>query len=251
MGGGSRESRKAGGSSAAESGGEELEADPRVQVLQNRMRVAKAYNDAHPDQVEDFDRLTGGVASRGVRAIMAWQRAHGLGADGKVGPGTLSAAATAGSAKPEPAEAGSSSAASNREAPEPTHVKERPHATLSADPAEEEDGLAGELVAGGNTVGQDHRPKEQEGQASKEGGEWAGEGAEKALERVAGEGLKGEAVAKGCGGDCPNAARDPSGQREAIQRGCGFHSRRARLRGLRGGLQVARRAHEHPARRDR
>jgi hypothetical protein len=163
--------------------------------MQRRIRAAQAFNDKHPDQVEKFNQLTGGVAARGVRAIMSWQKDHGLDGDGKIGPATIQAAeAEGGQEDKEGRRAGRRAGATP-----PAHEKkaEKPQATISAEPAEEEDGLAGELVAGGNTVSQPHRPKEDEGEESKEGGKWAGEGAEKALEGVAGEGLKGDAVAKG------------------------------------------------------
>lgn len=100
---GGREQRK-GGSVAhgGDGGGDEgAQRNPQQEALAHRIKQAIVYNREHPDQVEDFDRLTGGVAAKGIRAIMAWQRAHDLKGDGKVGPGTLNAAATASQAKPE------------------------------------------------------------------------------------------------------------------------------------------------------
>ncbi len=58
---------------------------------------AKAYNESHPERVEQFNRLTdnrligsdGGVDQE---LVALWQREHGLVADGKVGSKTIEAA---------------------------------------------------------------------------------------------------------------------------------------------------------------
>ena len=68
---------------------------------------ARKYNDAHAELVADFNDATGNScldASGRLdpQAVRRWQAAHGLGADGKVGPHTLAAARQA-SAKAGPA----------------------------------------------------------------------------------------------------------------------------------------------------
>ena len=58
---------------------------------------AKAYNAAHPEQVEEFHRVTNNacVGPDGVadpKLISDWQAAHGVAPDGRVGPRTVEAA---------------------------------------------------------------------------------------------------------------------------------------------------------------
>jgi hypothetical protein len=59
-----------------------------------RRRSAIAYNRAHRERVAAFNRLTGCGEGDSVELarVLEWQRAHGLDADGKVGPATLAAA---------------------------------------------------------------------------------------------------------------------------------------------------------------
>lgn len=60
---------------------------------------ARRFNSAHAALVEEFNELTastctadGSVAKLDPQQVAEWQRAHGLEADGKVGPNTLAAA---------------------------------------------------------------------------------------------------------------------------------------------------------------
>jgi hypothetical protein len=71
---------------------------------------ARKYNEAHTDLVSNFNVATGGscLGSDGQldpQAVSAWQRAHGLDPDGKVGPLTVAAAQRV-SAKPASAGTG-------------------------------------------------------------------------------------------------------------------------------------------------
>lgn len=195
---GSREAGDAGEPGTAE------QITPQMHALQHRMRLAVAYNQAHPDQVEDFNRLTGGVATKGVRAIMAWQGEHGLKRDGKIGPETLSVAATAAQAQAggqDNAGAGGGKGSGGQRGEEHGGAREKPPAGAptraasttvtgeksdGAAKAEEQAGddggdLAEEIVAGGVTASQAHRPKEKE-DASAEGGRTVSEGVEHGLE---------------------------------------------------------------------
>jgi|GEM_PF-2576872 len=95
-----KQASTAGGAPGAAGEGSE-KADPRRLALQRRIRAAKVYNDINQELCSRFDQLTSGVAAQGIRAIMAWQRAHGLKADGKVGEATIQAAQAA-----DPADAG-------------------------------------------------------------------------------------------------------------------------------------------------
>jgi hypothetical protein len=68
---------------------------------------ARKYNDAHAELVADFNDATGNSCldasgQLDPQAVRRWQAAHGLAADGKVGPHTLAAARQA-SAKAGPA----------------------------------------------------------------------------------------------------------------------------------------------------
>ena len=63
--------------------------DVRKLAAQRRIRAAKAFNEVKQELCRRFDDLTGGVAQRGIRAIMEWQRGHGLKADGKLGLETM------------------------------------------------------------------------------------------------------------------------------------------------------------------
>jgi len=60
--------------------------------------AAEAYNDAHPDLVDEFNDLTNnscrpdGSATLDIVGVSHWQRNHGLAADGKVGPHTVETA---------------------------------------------------------------------------------------------------------------------------------------------------------------
>lgn len=193
------------GSHADESPGEDVEGrglDPRQALAMRRITEARAYNRAHPDQVADFDRLTGGVASKGVRAIMTWQREHGVKGDGKIGPETLGVAATAAQAKNgDQASAGSGPAAGGEQR-DGQHGDKQPaggagsHASAQSPPktehadADEGGGLADELVAGGSTESEEHRPKEDPEAMKEEGGRAASEGADHAIEATeASEGM--------------------------------------------------------------
>jgi peptidoglycan hydrolase-like protein with peptidoglycan-binding domain len=70
---------------------------------------ARAYNEAHPELVSNFNALTGGSClvdgKLDPQAVAEWQKAHGLDPDGKVGPLTVAAAKRAGAqnkpAKPD------------------------------------------------------------------------------------------------------------------------------------------------------
>jgi peptidoglycan hydrolase-like protein with peptidoglycan-binding domain len=83
------------GETGAPAGEEEAppEAGKQVALAQRRKaqdRAAAAFNRAHPENIAEFKRLTG--VGDEVAQIREWQRAHGLKADGKVGPSTLEAA---------------------------------------------------------------------------------------------------------------------------------------------------------------
>jgi peptidoglycan hydrolase-like protein with peptidoglycan-binding domain len=178
--------------------------DPRATRWQQVVKAATKWNASHPELVGEFNKVTGGKcagrnAGVSVRAVRQWQMEHGLSPDGKVGKATVEAARAEAPEEEPPAGADGAAAGAGRSAEQ---AAGRPKgasspATIGAPPADEEDGLAGEIVAGGNTVSQRHRPKEKDGEATEEGGRWAGEGADKGLDGVAGEGLAGTAVAKG------------------------------------------------------
>src|SRR5262249_21278886 len=58
---------------------------------------ATRYNQLHPDQVAEFNRLTGNACADGkggvdVAKVKRWQGSHGLDDDGEVGPATVAAA---------------------------------------------------------------------------------------------------------------------------------------------------------------
>ena len=93
--------------SGAGAAGAENKVDPRIAAGQKKVRAAVKHNRAHPDLVSEFNELTEGVAAKGIRAIMSWQKSHGVApADGKVGPNTLAAAkAKGGTQEGEGAEA--------------------------------------------------------------------------------------------------------------------------------------------------
>src|SRR5690349_13701756 len=83
------------GQAGAPAGAEEAspETSKQLALAQRRKaqdRAAAAFNRAHPENIAEFKRLTGSGAD--VAEIREWQRAHGLKADGKVGPATLAAA---------------------------------------------------------------------------------------------------------------------------------------------------------------
>jgi hypothetical protein len=85
------DARKPGAAVGAEP---DQEDDSKQRVALLRRRSAIAYNRAHRERVAAFNRLTrcGEGDSVDVARVREWQRAHGLGADGKVGPTTLAAA---------------------------------------------------------------------------------------------------------------------------------------------------------------
>ncbi|HEX4456931.1 MAG TPA: peptidoglycan-binding domain-containing protein [Polyangia bacterium] len=79
--------------------GPSLQARARqVQALRARRadQRANAYNQAHPEACRELTQLTHGQLGSGgkvdLKALRAWQRAHGLAPDGCVGPKTLAAA---------------------------------------------------------------------------------------------------------------------------------------------------------------
>jgi hypothetical protein len=100
-------------SSQARAGDEEdSSADARLAAArQRRMRQrrtesadAETFNRRHPDQVDEFNRLTANlcVAEGGlpdVESVKKWQTEHGLDPDGKIGKRTIAAAG--GKTKPE------------------------------------------------------------------------------------------------------------------------------------------------------
>lgn len=89
---------------ASTSGGETApslqERARQVQAMRARRaaidRRAQAYNEAQPDACREMEQLTHGQVGSGgrvdLKALRAWQQAHGLVADGKIGPRTLAAA---------------------------------------------------------------------------------------------------------------------------------------------------------------
>lgn len=230
---------------------------PQMRALQHRMRLASAYNQAHPDQVEDFNRLTGGVASKGIRAIMAWQREHGLEADGKIGAETLNAAATAQASQgergqqgdegaPKADAAGAAPGGSGRHstkaagaekkagvAEEVVSFSDEEAGMISARPAHLggnlTDELADQVVAGGQTGGEEKRESADAGETLGEGGGAIKEGGEK--------GTKAAGVAEGEGPRADILKHDAKelGASEAVEEG----AEEAHGAGAKVGLSVA------------
>jgi hypothetical protein len=70
---------------------------------------ARAYNTAHPDLVDEFDELTHNAVlldgDTDPRAVVHWQKANGLDADGKIGPRTIAKAREVKAKSPERAAA--------------------------------------------------------------------------------------------------------------------------------------------------
>ena len=71
------------------------------------MADARRYNDVQEYLVEEFNELTAYVCQNDdtgkldPKAVADWQRAHGLSADGKVGPHTVQAARAASTKGPQ------------------------------------------------------------------------------------------------------------------------------------------------------
>jgi hypothetical protein len=156
------------------------------QAAIGRIQKARAYNATRVEQVKEFDRLTNGVASRGVRAIMSWQHAHGLPYSGKVDDATLAAAR----------QAGADVSFGDDEVDEIEGCSEKQSSFEGAGNA-----LASQAVAQGQTSGQEKRT-EKPGQQAK----WAADSMPEAIGTTAENfdfveeaGLKGEVGVKGLG----------------------------------------------------
>lgn len=144
------------------------------------VHAAAKYNAAHPDLVAEFNKLTGGKcagddAGVSVHAVRQWQMAHGLPADGKVGPKTIATArkeAKAAKVNGEAKEAAGGAEGSG----------ERSDVTFAdnaaGDPMQKGD-LAEQVVAGGETGGEEKRESSDAGEALGEGGSAIKEGGEK------------------------------------------------------------------------
>ena len=95
-GSGGAEKKQGADAEAGEASGGEAQSrgglDPKMLATQRIVGAAKRFNRAHAKDVAAFDKLTDGTASRGIRAIMAWQQTNGCRADGKIGPETVEAA---------------------------------------------------------------------------------------------------------------------------------------------------------------
>jgi hypothetical protein len=82
---------------------------PGQQKTMAFVRAATQYNEAHKDQVADFNKLTGGACAGGnagvdAKKVRDWQLAHGLPGDGKIGPQTLMVASRDGGKEGEKAD---------------------------------------------------------------------------------------------------------------------------------------------------
>jgi hypothetical protein len=156
------------------------------QAAIRRIQKARSYNAGRVEQVKEFDRLTNGVASRGVRAIMSWQHAHGLAHSGKVDDATLAAAR----------QAGADVSFNDDEVDEIEGSSEKHSSFEGAGNA-----LASQAVAKGDTGGQEKRT-EKPGQQAK----WAAASMPEAIKTTAENfdfveeaGLKGQIGVKGAG----------------------------------------------------
>jgi Putative peptidoglycan binding domain len=121
----------------------------QVQAMRARRaaadRRAQAYNAAHPEACSEMEQLTHGQLGSGagadIKAVRAWQQAHGLAADGQIGPRTLAAARREAGGGAKPAETGSDVVFA--EAEEPAIIGSAPHVGAG--------GLAVAVVDGGET----------------------------------------------------------------------------------------------------
>jgi hypothetical protein len=191
-----REHKQQGQQGAGQSGGEEgdKKPDPRKEQALQMARAARAWNEAHSELAAEFQKLTG-IDPKDFRAVRAWQLEHGLRGDGKIGEKTLEAAkggtADGGSEeKPDQAGAAPEGGAKSAKAAGPKNA-----AAKGAEPAESDGGddLAAELVAGGDTEGEEHRAKDPE-KEKEEGGKNVSEGVEHAGEAAGLEGGAGLGV---------------------------------------------------------
>jgi hypothetical protein len=140
--------------------------DPRRIAMARRVRAARAYNATRPAQVAEFDRLTGGAAAKGVRAIVDWQRAHHLRPSGKVDDETIAAAR----------QSGADVTFSDQEAGE---IVASPGGAGSARGGG--GSLAEQVVAGGVTGGEEQRLRDETGSQAK----WASENLPEGIEHAA------------------------------------------------------------------
>jgi hypothetical protein len=127
----------------------------RRQAAKRKIAVAIAYNRAHAEAVSEFDALTGGIAAKGIRAIMTWQRAHGVPADGKIGDTTVRAAKAGGAARGE----------------KTARVEFADDEAASDDSAEHEENPAFEDNVFGQHAGMEHAKDDALGEALDKGGE--------------------------------------------------------------------------------
>jgi hypothetical protein len=173
-----------GEASAGADAGPSLQGRARqVQALRARRLAADqradAYNQAHPEACRELEQLTHGQLGSGggvdVKALRAWQRAHGLAADGRIGPRTLAAAR---------AEAGGGSDVQFTEAEEP--------AIVGAVPKIGAGGLAEAVVGEGETGAMEEREPpgaDEEREEAKEHGSGLKETAEHVMGGKAGGAL--------------------------------------------------------------
>lgn len=93
--------------------------DPQGIGADLKHQAADAFNARHPKQVARFNELTHGMCAGGEHGVdaakvIAWQTAHGVDADGKVGPKTLDAAKAARKQPAEQRDEGASQAATQQ-----------------------------------------------------------------------------------------------------------------------------------------
>jgi hypothetical protein len=172
----SRQGQKTGGVGGAQ----QHEADDKLiagkftlQQVQNLriIRAARRYNrDSHPDLAAKFQAVTG-LDPLAIGAIRAWQRSHGLKADGKLGPETVSAA-EAGAAQPAEQKQDASAAAGSAEehkrpdAGNGASAAVGPHSAKAKGPAP---GSAAPQSAPANEIGDEAQGGDVEGASLKVG----------------------------------------------------------------------------------
>jgi hypothetical protein len=105
-------------------------------VQQRRQAAANHYNQAHPEEVAEFNRLTKNACGEGAyvdfQKVWGWQSVRGLTLDGKVGPETLAAA------RKEAAGSGGDGAEGEKKNPESGGVAVKPEGDVSSKPKEHE-----------------------------------------------------------------------------------------------------------------
>lgn len=164
--------------------------DPRAAKWDAIVKAATRWNMAHADLVVEFNKLTDGKcagsnAGVSVRAVRVWQMEHGLSPDGKIGGKTIEAAKKEARAQKPNGDAGAGEVTFTDAEAGTVEGKRTGPGPAAAEPEGGE--LADEVVAGGETGGEEKRPEKEE-DPSAEGGDLAHEGLEKLGKDVAGEG---------------------------------------------------------------